>query len=181
MLLKPQNPHGMSLRFFITQKLYQFNLNTSYSENDILHEAYLRGVALSKSGTSIQRPCAWLRKTAYNVIREHSRSQHRHSSIELDGLTELEQAQIEHQYFVLSISNALLGDKVLDVHLESVMRIWQELQPSERKIILLKYVEDLSWREVAEKLFAEEGVVQTEVALRKQGQRIMERLRRNQH
>jgi DNA-directed RNA polymerase specialized sigma24 family protein len=179
-LMRPHNPEGLSLRLFIRQKLHQFKLNTICSEDEILHEAFLRGVKRTESGITIQRPGAWLRTTALNVIRESSRSHRRNPSIQFDGLTEHEQARIEKEHLTWVGNCTCISSEICESYLQSVMNAYQELQPLDRKIIYLKVVHGLSWREVAEKLSSEDKVPHREAALRKRGQRIFERLRKSQ-
>ena len=179
-LLKPNSPHAHSLNYFIRRLLRQFDLNIVYTENDILNEAYLRGVRLTRSGTAILCPEAWVRKTALNIIREESRKARRHRPVELDGLADnerdrLEKAVAEDREDVLVYAEAIAAD------VEAVITALQELSESDRAILQLKIVEGYSWRQISQSLIDAGEPWQSEAALRKRKQRILEQIRKLYH
>ncbi len=72
-LLNSGSPYATSMFAFIKRSLAQFHLSNSYSITWVLNEAYMRGVKLIAAGERIEKPLAWVRVTAYNIIREQSR------------------------------------------------------------------------------------------------------------
>lgn len=178
-LLKRQNSHARSLYYFIKRGLKQFNLDSLYTEIDIFNQAYLRGVNLTKSGTAIKNPKAWMRTTAFNVIRELSRSHQRDHSVVYDELVEADQAKLE--IASIQMENFLVSDEVIETDLQAVWLAWQELDLKDRLIIDLKFIRDLSWKEIRQHLLDLGEPIQTETALRKRGQRAIERLRKLYH
>lgn len=185
-LLKPCNPRFHSLTYFIRRSLWQFNLQTVCTENEIIHEAYLRGTKLTAKGVAIHRPDAWLRKTALNIVRELSRKTRRCPSIAMDGLSDTQRDKMLEKAISADREEGAIGAAVIEEDLETVrmaMRdLMQELPEIDRAILWLSIVEGYSWKQVSEYLtvlIGEPG--QTEVALRKRKQRILERLRKLYH
>ncbi len=178
-LLKRQNPRARSLYCFIKRTLKQFHLDGIYTEFDIFNQAYLRGVELTKSGTAINSPKAWMRTTTFNVIRELSRKHRRYQSVEYDELAEADQAKWE--IAAMQLEDSLVSDEHIEADLQAVLLALQELALKDRLIIELKSLQDLSWKEVKQRLITLGEPVQTETALRKRGQRAMERFRQLYH
>lgn len=178
-LLKPKNPRARSLYSFIKRTLWQFHLDGIYTEIDIFNQAYLRGVSLTQSGTAINSPKAWIRTTAFNIIRELSRTHQREQTVEYNELAEFDQAKLK--IALMQESNSLVSDEVIEADLQAVLLSLKELNPKECRIIQLRTIQNLSWKEVAQHLVELGEEVQSEVALRKQGQRVMERLRQLYH
>lgn len=165
-LLKPENPPARSLLAFIRRTLRQYGLEGSFSEIDIFVIAYLRGVELllGSSGKSIRNPRAWMRGTTLNVIREQSRERKKRQPL----LTEVVDRAAVPQ----------LDEEHVDENLSAVMQAFECLSHDERKLIELKHLRGSSWQAVREKL-GEQGT--TLPALRKRGQRALQKLRREYH
>ncbi len=178
-LLKPKNPRARSLHSFIRRTLRQFNLNDIYTEIDIFNEAYLRGVSLTKTGTAINSPNAWMRKTAFNVIRELSRRCRREQSVVYNQLAKID--QVESEVASGLKEDSLVSDQVIETDIQAVLLSLQELDLKDSRIIQLRTIQELSWKEVSQHLVELGEEVQSEAALRKRGQRAMERLRQLYH
>jgi RNA polymerase sigma factor (sigma-70 family) len=169
-LLTPQNPRARSLHSFIKRTLKQFHLDGFYTEFDIFNQAYLRGVSLTRSGTAINNPKAWMRTTAYNVIREYHRRRRRYRTSAYDELAEADRARREIEF-----TQVLEADIELDI--QAVASSLTELSPEDRQLIGLRVVEGLSWKEVSQRLVALGENQPSEASLRKRGQRALCRLR----
>lgn len=178
-LLKSKNPHARSLLSFIKRTLRQFHLENAYTETDIFSQAYLRGVTLTESGTEIKRATAWMRATAFNIIRELSRSHRRYQCLEYDELAESDQAKLE--IASLQAGEGLVSEEVIEADIQAVLESLQELGSRDRKIIELRVVENLAWREIGDHLIISGEKSQNDAALRKQGQRALERFRKLYH
>ncbi len=178
-LLKRQNPRARSLYYSIKRSLKQFNLEGNYTEIDIFNQAYLRGVELTKSGTAINSPRAWMRTTAFNIIRELSRSQRRHQLVVYDELADADQAKLE--IASMQREDSLVCDEVIEADIQAVLLALEELDRENRLIIELKSVQDLSWKEIRQRLIDLGDTVPSEATLRKRGQRAMERFRELYH
>lgn len=169
-LFKPNNSHARSLLAFVRRTLWQFHLNKSYSEMEILIEAYLRGIHyLQKpSGKTISNPGAWVRVTAYNIIREYSRKR------------KVQRSRIVHTQsdFSLLDSTEVADETVTALNIAAVFEAFKKLRHNDRKIIELRYLENRSWKDIREKLEEPKILIST---LRKRGQRALKRLRQEYH
>lgn len=174
LLLKPQNPHARSLLAFIKRTIYQFGLQAHVTEIDIFVEAYLRGVRYTQHNQEhIRQPKAWMRRTAYNIIRECQRDRQRYSAVAFDELME--------QGTTPETGSAGVDDRAIAQAIASVLQALEALSPGDRHLIQWKVVEGLTWPEVQARLVmaGEERV--SLATLRKRGQRALERLRQAYH
>ncbi|MEA5567500.1 sigma-70 family RNA polymerase sigma factor [Anabaena sp. UHCC 0399] len=164
-LLNSGSPSANSMLAFIKRSLAQFHLSNSYSITWVLNEAYMRGVKLITAGERIEKPLAWVRRTAYNIIREQSR--------ELKRCLPLEESLIESQ-------SDLHFPSIEEDDNEFFQRIklaFEKLEPQEREILLLKTIKNLSWKEIKSHLESQGKVIQTESTLRKRKERALKHLR----
>lgn len=175
-LLRANDPQARSLLACIYCTIRQFGLQTYMTEIDIFVEAYLRGVRyIRQQHLPIDQPKAWMRRTAYNIIRECKRDRLRYSTAAFDEL--MEQGAIP-----LPCIDADPGLDETPMHhsLQRVMLAFQSLSRTDQDLITWKTVDDLSWEQIQARLAAQ-GVAVSMVALRKRGQRALERLRQAYH
>lgn len=159
-LLQAESPRARSLLSYIRRTLRQYGLAGIYNESDIFNEAYIRGITYTLKGEEIKSPKAWMRKTAFHIISELSRDSKRCGLLDHD-----------------CPDNPLVDEEAIDLDLQTVRAALDELSPEDRRIIKLKAIEGLSWKEVQQQLVEIGEVHQTEEALRKRGQRAMQKLR----
>jgi DNA-directed RNA polymerase specialized sigma24 family protein len=173
-LLKPKNPNARSLLAFIHRTIRQFGLQVYITEIDIFVEAYLRGVKYTQEHqTEIRQPKAWMRRTAYNIIRECKRDRQRYSALAFDEL--MDQGP-PGQSAPEEVDSADIADSI-----SAVLEALERLSPGDRSLIQWQIVEGLSWQEVQSRLVAEGEDFVPLATLRKRGQRALERLRRAYH
>lgn len=165
-LLDANNPQARSLLAFIRRSLWQYNLQDRISVIDIFVNAYLRGVEqlLSSSDKTIQNPKAWMRSTTLNVIREQARKQQKECQLSVDVIDKSPQR--------------LVDDSTIEVNLDAVVKAFYRLEHDDRKLLELKHLQGMSWKEVREKLGKPGASLP---ALRKRGQRALEKLRGEYH
>lgn len=174
-LLKPNNPHARSLLAFITRTIRQFELQGHVTEIDIFVEAYLRGVRYTQQRQEqIHQPKAWMRRTAYNIIRECKRDRQHYSALAFDEL--MEQGQRVDLTSPPAVNDAAITDAI-----NSVIQAFEALSVGDRNLIQWKVIDSLSWQEVQTRLVAQGEDRASQAALRKRGQRALERLRRAYH
>jgi RNA polymerase sigma factor (sigma-70 family) len=164
MLLERENSDAQSVLAYVRLRLRIFHLDGD-DVTSILNEAYVRGVQTIEKGRSVTKVSTWIKLTTFNIIRENIRNQR---------LCEpLPPAFLES---VIAAPTAL--EEEFDANEVQTLRMaLQQLDPSERKILHLRYFQNLSWHQVSEQLAREEGEVQSSKALRKRGYRILQRLR----
>jgi RNA polymerase sigma factor (sigma-70 family) len=73
---------GGVLYAFIRRQLQRYQLSGGYSENDILHEAYIRCRKAIDHGIEVKNQQAWLRGCSINIIREILRKEQKTVNIE---------------------------------------------------------------------------------------------------
>lgn len=175
-LLKPNNPHARSLLAFIKRTIHQFGLQVYITEIDIFVEAYLRGVRYTQQNQEhIRQPKAWMRRTAYNIIRECKRDRLRYSAAAFDELMDQGPAEAEGPV-PGAVDEETIGNAV-----NAVLQALEALSPGDRDLIQWKVVEGLTWPQVQTRLVAAGGDRVSQATLRKRGQRALERLRRAYH
>ncbi|MEO1068033.1 MAG: sigma-70 family RNA polymerase sigma factor [Cyanobacteria bacterium J06638_6] len=175
-LLKPNNPHARSLLAFIQRTIRQFGLQAHITEIDIFVEAYLRGVKHTQQHQEeIRQPKAWMRRTAYNIIRECKRDRMHYSALAFDEL--MDQGRLSAD----TASPSRVEDEVIIKAIDSVLQAVNALSPSDRMLVQWKVIEGCSWQEVQTRLIAQGEERVSQSTLRKRGQRSLERLRRAYH
>jgi DNA-directed RNA polymerase specialized sigma24 family protein len=154
---------------FIKRSLAQFNLSNSYTPTWVINEAYMRGIKLLATGEQIEKPLAWIRATAYNIIREQSR--------ELRRFSQFDESMIEsHVNCSLTVF-----EEIEEELFERISLAFEKLEPNEKEILILKMIKDLSWKEIKLRLFLQGKAVENEATLRKRKERALKRLRSIYH
>jgi DNA-directed RNA polymerase specialized sigma24 family protein len=175
-LLKPKNPQARSLLAFIQRTIRQFELQGYVTEVDIFVEAYLRGVKYTQQHQEeIRQPKAWMRHTAYNIIREWKRDRQHYSAVAFDELMGQGAAMAE------AASSPSIDEDVIDQALEAVQTALEGLSPGDRNLIQWQLIEGLTWQQVQVRLLDQGEDPISLATLRKRGQRALERLRRAYH
>ena len=122
-------------------------LSSREEAEDAVQHTFLNAYRSLRSGTRPRAEAAWMFAIAANVCRERRRSAWRRSRIEVvsdDGLVG-ERAAPEHSHEELTgVADALA-----------------ELTPNQRRAILLREWQGLSYREIADELSLTEGAVET--------------------
>jgi DNA-directed RNA polymerase specialized sigma24 family protein len=167
-IVSRQSSSAVSLFPFIRGKLFQFGLWQQYDEVAILQEVYSRTIEKILAGRTITNPYAWIRSVAFRYIRELSRKNHRHISVD-DALLEV-LAPTE------GIDEQFLTDEMLKLR-----KAFNQLSDEERLLLSLKAVQDLSWIEI-QRAWTREGYGKLSLpTLRKRKERALSRLRKIYH
>ncbi|MFB2838457.1 sigma-70 family RNA polymerase sigma factor [Floridanema evergladense] len=172
-LLKSDNPDAYSILTYIQRCLNQFNLSQRYHPNDIFHDAYLRAIDGLQAGKKIENCLAWIRGTALNIIREY------HRDAQKSHLVEPNSAWLETA--LQSAQGNFITEIEIQEDLENVLRALEAMNPEDFKIIRLKYVEGMSWKQISKLLFEQGEELQTEETLRQRASRAKKKLRGNFH
>jgi DNA-directed RNA polymerase specialized sigma24 family protein len=166
-LQNPRSSTGRLMYVFVRRSLQVFRLSANYREAFVLNEAYIRATKLINEGGAIHNVQAWVRSTTYNIIRELSRERQKSEPLE------------EHIIATVEQPSVLLEE--LEDDLETVRIAFGCLDPKDQRLLNLKIVEGLSWREIREVLRLEGWRDLTEEALRKRKERALIRLRKKFH
>ncbi|NEN95299.1 MAG: sigma-70 family RNA polymerase sigma factor [Moorea sp. SIO3I7] len=150
----------------IKKKIRQFNF-PDYQIYEVINETYLRGIKLIESGQEIENPGAWIRVTSFNVIREMSREQKKE---------QLWDSNLIEDQLGLEDSHSLSSSNSEDEDLRLLELALKKLDPKDSKLIVLREIEGLSWRQVVNHL-ASKGEYITEASARQRGNRALKRLR----
>jgi len=152
---------------FIYNKIKQFHLNCDIF--DIVNECYLRGLKQTQSGQEIKNHLAWIRQTAYNIIREKSRyGYHKKES--------------SSSHFL----ETYLSENPLDDAIQTCLdqpewpqlkKAFAELSSEDQDILKLRWFHNMSWQDVSQELSKLGESISTSTA-NKRGQRALKRLRK---
>lgn len=165
-LLGSNSSSGRILYAFVRRNLSVFHLNDDFSEAAILNEALIRAVSAALRGTVIRDLSAWLRTTAYNIIREKARDRRKFVSLETQS-EQVEQIQCQPED--------------IEEDLSFIQAAFGLLDPRDQRLLSLKIVQGLSWQEIHD-IFNAEGYGHCSIAtLRKQKERALVRLRKKFH
>jgi RNA polymerase sigma factor (sigma-70 family) len=152
---------------FIRRTLSNYNLSTRYTENDILHEVFLRAWKALEQGKTITNLQAWIRGTSLNVIRELSRKEQNSCPIQswqdFPDLTQIDRSPLRMME--------------VDYELKSIHHAFQTLKPIDRAILVLKVIKGYSWEQVSQILKDEGFKAFTIISLRKRKQRALDLLK----
>jgi len=171
-ILEADSPYAFSTLTTIQRYLIQFHLQDRYEAAEILSEAYLRGQALIRRGTTIYNPHAWLKRTAYNIVREQAR----HSQRQIPTCREALEA-------VPAAERDSLGSLDLEAEIDA---LWQALHrlaqddPDTMQLLVWRFLEERSWQDIRQCL-QDRGTTVSDVALRQRASRGKKRLRQFFH
>lgn len=167
--LELQNPNSSTGRLmyaFLRRTLRAFHLETNYREAYILHEAFLRGLTQIQKGQLIRNPSAWLRSTAYNIVRELKRDQ---------------QKSVSFEDYMLEVQQPAVSPEDLEDDLATMRLSYQLLSKVDQRLLNLKIVEGRPWSEIRVILRQEGYGDHDEAKLRKRKERALIRLRKKYH
>jgi DNA-directed RNA polymerase specialized sigma24 family protein len=126
----------------INRWLRQFQLQNNRDAYEVFSETYKRAAEVLDAGRTIDNIPAWFRTTAFNVVREWSRSSRREACEPHDVIEKTRNASVDFIAAPLA---------VLDM-----LKIFNELDPVDQKILKLN-ASGLSWQEVADQLNHDEA------------------------
>lgn len=140
------------------RSLSQFNLLGRYEPEEVMSEALIRCMDAKTKGKMIYNLEAWLRSTGFKIVQEFSRDSGRAVLLEQTILESL----------VSDPSDGLLVLQVKEeIHI--LYNVLKELDDGD--IIQMKYIENLSWQEVANRLVERTGETVSVDALRQRAAR----------
>jgi DNA-directed RNA polymerase specialized sigma24 family protein len=167
-LLHSKSSTGVSTFAFVRRCLAQFHLQNAFSEAYVLNEVYIRAhKTIVSKDMSILHVTAWVKSTAYNVVRELKRER---SHLPID-----EETMGETFSYAKPVTEEILEQDLLLLH-----KALNELNSEDRRLIELKIIQDLSWQEI-HVILVQEGINTELSTLRKRKERAIARLRKTYH
>ena len=159
---------------FIEQKLKQFKLDFYYDVMDVILKA--REIALGKilSGKRIENYDAWFRRICFNVIRNFAKKT-RSGKLTESKLKNKSDLTYSREDLIYATEPSL---KLLE-------KAWEKLNEEEKVILLLREVEEYSWKEVAKRIADFEELIIKDLddekklvdRVRQKGRRALQKLR----
>ena len=130
------------LAYFIKLRLGNFK-KLEVEVNSIISMAYLRALQTTSSGIEIQYLLPWFRSTSYNIIREYDRKRRNDESYnaEFNEKTTFSQSFEEDQK---NSSQNKVPEEIENIY----KKVLINLTKKERKILILKYIKNWTWKEV---------------------------------
>ncbi len=114
---------------------------------DIFQDTFIKAIATIKQGRYLEsgKFLGWVNRIAHNLIIDHFRREKNENTVSGDGL----------EYDV--INNAKLSDKCIedvmsnDQVMLDIVRLIDYLPSSQQQVVRMRYFEDLSFKDIAEK------------------------------
>jgi DNA-directed RNA polymerase specialized sigma24 family protein len=169
-LVNSQEPK--SLWIFLNRTLCQLRLNHSYDPVDVVLETHKRTLEKIASGEKINNLPGWFRKVAFFILQELYRK-------EKDKIRIIK--KLENIIEVVSYPKDLVNEDFSQQQVEMLIQGWNSLNEIERRILILKEVEELSWKDIAIQLVYEKHENDDDKLVdrvRKKGNRALHKLRR---
>lgn len=168
-LLDPKSSSGRLIYAFARRCIQQFHLTGHFQEAYVINEAYQRTIKAHDQGESIRNLAAWLKTLIYRICYEETRKRQRCVSIE--QVPEVEDRTISIEQLIEDFAAYERGLQV----------VMQDVEKIDRVILILKVIEDLSWKEIRTVLRQEGFGDHSEANLRKRKERLLIRLRKRYH
>lgn len=162
------------------------SFNNCYEPYEVISEAYAIAVDKIRQGQSISNPEAWLRLTIWNLLRNESRKVQKETSKKLSIESNSNNFQnsnlsLQEKIAALPDSNDFYYSRELKEEQEAKNQAYQRVKFSlkllteeERQIVDLKYIQNLSWEEVATKIDFSGKIS----SLRKRGERLRKKMQK---
>ncbi|MGB3204072.1 MAG: hypothetical protein WBB28_03720 [Crinalium sp.] len=170
-LFKSEEKKAYLVLAFIRRTLNQFNLNHYYDEVDVILKA--RDIRLKKitSGVQVTNEQAFFRSICFNVIRGLSKKTKRQEK----NINKLKDRSV-----FTDSKEYLIPELTTDKNVEALFKALSELSKLEYKILILREVKELSWKDIGQILVkSNEEIDDTNLVsrVRKKGERALKKLR----
>ena len=145
-ILGGKNSYAFSAFAVIRRHLHSFHLEHLFDPNEILFEAYIRGKEVQRRGELITNPHAWLKSTAFNIIREKSRKARQRVIVSYEE--EEHSSEVESQSELLEKIDLSHELKLL----YKALREFDKENPETAQLLIWRTIEQLSWDEIENRL-----------------------------
>ncbi|MBD1848278.1 sigma-70 family RNA polymerase sigma factor [Cyanobacteria bacterium FACHB-63] len=172
-ILDRDSPHAYSMIPTVKRYIQRFGLDSRVEPADILTEAYLRGLRTTQQGTPIHQPRAWIKATAYNIVRERFRKERRELPTDPQSATLAALSGREN-----------FCEERCDRNLTILLQAFEMLRannPGGAELMDWRVLEELSWSAIRKRLLERDGEAPSEDTLRQRATRTKRDLRRLFH
>ncbi|MGG1517385.1 RNA polymerase sigma factor [Paenibacillus oryzisoli] len=141
--------------YVLVYPMINFILRDHGAVEDIIQESFLRAVQKAPMLDEIEKYESWLKRLARNVTLNHLRKHQRNrNELETESSLHLFEAAPAGDY-LSSLAHAV----EMKAMREAIVTYINELNPAYRQIIAMKWILNLSYKEMASELGVTEGVV----------------------
>ncbi|MEM7067176.1 MAG: hypothetical protein AAF572_28930 [Cyanobacteria bacterium P01_B01_bin.77] len=159
-------PHNLLL--LIDRWLKQFHLSSRIDCSEILTETYFQArIEIRDKGVHIEKLPTWFKIVAFRKIRDISKK-----AKNRDRITQ--RLIRSHEHFT---ENVIHLNEFDHTSIEALLEASARLKEEELKILKLRIVQGLPWKEIKLRWAADTGKDLSESALRKKGERALKHLR----
>lgn len=151
------------LRIHIRGRIHSLKLSSLISEEDIIQYVLISLTETINSGTTVNYPVAWSKLVSERRIQKLYKK-HR--------LSEATESEIIEYY-----ASQRCDKNSFDNNNDEITKKIQQLKPTSREIIRMRFFEDLSWDKIADILSKREGKQIRVATARKRGERALNELR----
>jgi RNA polymerase sigma-70 factor (ECF subfamily) len=142
--------------YLLVYRMVFFILRDHAAAEDIIQESFLRAIHKAPQLEEKDKLEAWLKKLTRNVTLNHLRKHKRNR----DELEESDAFVVRETAVAIAEPPARLEKEVeLKLMREAIVRYINELMPSYRQIIAMKWIYNMSYKEMAAELELSEGAV----------------------
>ncbi|OPH60250.1 RNA polymerase subunit sigma-70 [Paenibacillus ferrarius] len=139
---------------FVYPMIY-FILRDHAGVEDIIQESFLRAVRKAPLLQEIDKYESWIKKLTRNVTLNHLRKHKRNrDELETELLLSMKESAPTSEYLV-----SLDKEVELKLMREAIITYINQLSPAYRQIIAMKWIHNLSYKDMANELGVTEGVV----------------------
>ncbi|MEL6461157.1 MAG: sigma-70 family RNA polymerase sigma factor [Cyanobacteria bacterium J06621_15] len=151
------------LKIHIRSRIHALKLSSLISEEDIIQYVVECLTEAINSGTTINYPVAWSKLVSERRIQKLYNKNKFSQATESEKIEYLASSRCDENSFYNN--NDEINKKI------------QQLKPASRKIIRMRFFEDLSWDKIADVLSEQEGKRIRVATARKRGERALNELR----
>ncbi|MBD2179416.1 sigma-70 family RNA polymerase sigma factor [Pseudanabaena sp. FACHB-1998] len=162
--------YNYAINKFIRRILIQHGLSTSLMF-DILQEAYLLAQIVINP---IVNPEAWIKSTSLNIVRKMIKQKDSHEITELDNTL---LSSIPYKDYQNMESEILIKGHPISIYKTDLRKAWNNLSQRSQRILYLRLIDQLSWKQIATVISSEESKSISEDKMRQSGRRALSKLK----
>ncbi|MEO0542023.1 MAG: hypothetical protein AAFZ80_14330 [Cyanobacteria bacterium P01_A01_bin.105] len=173
-ILGAGNSYAYSAIATVRRHLHSFRLTHQFEPHEILFDAYLRGKDAQRRGDIIRNPHAWLKSTAFNIIRENSRKARRRVVVPYED-NEYRSGTDKNLLDQLDLSHEIQL-------LYKALRAFEKENAATAQLLVWRTIDKMSWDEIEGELRATTaGDIPNQATLRQRVARGKKRVRHILH